>query len=153
MNINLVIIKQEEINILKNLLQLYLHDISKYFPIEFDSLKGEYIYDNLDKYFYDSSNYAYFIKDKLEIVGFILINKEDNINILQEIFVLNNYKNKGVGEIAVNQVIKKGKWIIKSLPNSTLAENFWKKTISKITSNYTIEHIGKYNRAIFNFEL
>ena len=41
-----------------------------YFPITFDSLKCEYVYDDSDKYFTD--NYAYFIKCDNDICGFIL---------------------------------------------------------------------------------
>ncbi len=35
--LKLDIIKKEEIKILEKLLQLYLHDISLYFPMEFNS--------------------------------------------------------------------------------------------------------------------
>lgn len=154
MKIKLVNVEKKEKNILNNLLQLYLHEISFYFPIQFDSLKGEYQYENLDIYFNNQTNKAYFIKADLDIIGFLLINKEEDTNIIQEIFVLNNYKNKGIGEKAVVLLIKEGKWLIKSLPNSLLAEKFWDKTISKITNgNYLVEHIGKYERAVYRFEI
>jgi predicted acetyltransferase len=46
----------------------------------------------------------------------------------------------------------KGNWIIKSLPGSPKAESFWNKTVSKYTNNkFEIDHIGKYNRAVFTF--
>ena len=60
MNINLEIVTLEEKEKLKKLLQLYLHDLSLYFPLPFNSITCEYDY-NIDKYF--SDNYAYFIKD------------------------------------------------------------------------------------------
>ncbi len=43
MNIKLEKITKDEKHKLENLLQLYLHDLSMYFPITFDSLKCEYI--------------------------------------------------------------------------------------------------------------
>ena len=46
----------------------------------------------------------------------------------------------------------KGNWVIKSLPCSPKSENFWNKTIKNYTNDsYSIEHIGKYNRAVFRF--
>ena len=79
MNINLEIVTLEEKEKLKKLLQLYLHDLSLYFPLPFNSITCEYDY-NIDKYFGD--NYAYFIKDNNNILGFILVddNKNNNAN-------------------------------------------------------------------------
>ena len=155
MNAKLVSIDRKELYILENLLQLYLYDISYYFPIDFDSLNGKYIYEGLEKYVDSSNDYAYFIKYENSIVGFILVGKDNDSYILQEIFVLNNFKNKGLGEDAVHKLFHQigGEWIIKSLPCSTLAEKFWNKTISNYTDGkYKVEHVGKYNRAFFTFE-
>lgn len=154
MNIKLVPVKKTEIKILEKLLQLYLHDISSYFPIDFDSSNGNYVYDSLDKYFNNSNNNAYFIKTEDTIVGFILVDKDTDLYVLQEMFILNNYKNKGVGQKVVISLFNqnRGKWIIKSLPCSPLAERFWKKVISNyMDNNYIVEYVGKYNRAVFSF--
>ena len=66
---------------------------------------------------------------------------------------------KGANEIIVkgkyyidNPNEYKGNWVIKSLPCSPKSENFWNKTINKYTDgNFELEHIGKYNRAVFKF--
>ncbi len=150
----LVQIKQKDLEILERLLQLYLHDISKYFPIEFEENTGLYLYDGLDKYFDGSKNYAYFIKLEKKIAGFILVDSNENEKIIQEMFVLNHHKNKGIGKLAVCKVLEnsKGNWIIKSLPNSEPAERFWDRTIKEYTNNsYHVEHVGRYNRAVFTF--
>jgi len=139
---------------LERMLQLYLHDISLYFPIEFDDKTGVYKYDDLDKYFTNEANYAYFIRYEGNIVGFVLVDVADKQNIIQEMFVLNNYKSKGIGKDAVINIFNqyRGNWIIRSLPNSSKAENFWNKTIKEYTNNnFKVEHVGKYNRAVFTF--
>lgn len=59
MNITLTKVNKNEKNLLNNLMQLYLHDLSLYFPIDFDSKTCQYKY-NLETYFYN--NYTYFIK-------------------------------------------------------------------------------------------
>ena len=45
-----------------------------------------------------------------------------------------------------------GNWIIKAVPNSKTAENFWYNVINEYTNNnFELEHIGKYERAEFKF--
>lgn len=149
----LVEVFEKEKNILENLLQLYLHDISCDFSISFDSLTGKYIYDDLDKYF-NALNKAYFIKENDNIVGFILIDFIDDSFVLQEFFVLNSYKGKHYGEKAVIELFNniRGNWVIKVLPNSSRAELFWVNTISKYTYDYDLERVGKYNRVVITFD-
>ena len=149
----LTVVLEKEKNILENMLQLYLHDISSDFSISFNNLSGKYIYDDLNKYF-NTLNKAYFIKENDDIVGFIFVDLIDNMFILQEFFVLNNYKGKHYGEKAVFELFYniKGNWVIKVLPNSRRAESFWIKTISKYTCDYNLERVGKYNRVIITFD-
>ena len=138
---------------LERLLQLYLHDLSLYFSITFDSENCKYEYD-LNKYF--ENNYAYFIKSNSDILGFILIDDNSNNNYeVSEMFVLNNYKGHQIGEVAIKKIfdIYKGSWTIKVVPLSPKAELFWKKTINTYTNgDFTIEHTGKYNRAELYFK-
>ena len=152
MNIKLEKVRLEDRNKLERLLQLYLHDLSLYFPITFNSDICQYEYD-LDKYFID--NYAYFIKSDKDILGFVLIDDNGNNNYeISEMFVLNNYKNKKVGTISVIKAfaLYKGKWTIKAVPKSEIAEKFWVKVVSEYTNNnYELYHTGKYDRAELYF--
>lgn len=132
---------------LENLMQLYLHDLSLYFPITFNSNSCLYEYD-LDKYF--DGNYAYFIKERDNILGFILIDDNKNNNYeISEMFILNNYKGNKIGSCAVCKVLDMhpGNWTIKAVPLSKPAEMFWEKVVKEYTNdNYKIEYVGKYNR-------
>lgn len=152
MNIEIERIDIKDKNRLDSIIQMYMHDISLWFPMDFDSKKCKYTYET-DKYFED--NYAYFIKNNDDVLGFILVddNKDDNYEI-SEYFVLNNYKRKGIGEIAAFKVFDefRGNWTIKALPKSPVAEGFWKKIVDKYTDGkYELEYVGKYNRAVFHF--
>ena len=74
---------------------------------------------------------------------------------ISEMFVLNNYKGKKIGEEAVKKIfnIYKGNWVIKAVPLSPLAESFWKKTVKNYTNgNFRLEHTGKYDRAELYFK-
>ena len=75
-------------------------------------------------------------------------------NIVQEMFVLNNFKRKGIGSKAVIELFDnhKGNWKIKSLPLSKQAESFWVNIVKEHTNNnLEVDYIGKYNRAIISF--
>src|SRR5574344_235169 len=140
-------------NLLENMMQLYLHDISIYFHIDFDSTTCKYDY-NLDSYF--EKNVAFFIEnEKQEKLGFILIDLLSNTSFeISEMFILNNYKRKGIGEEAVKNIFNeyRGNWIVKAVPLSIVAEKFWNNVINNYTNGkYSIDHIGKYKRAIFKF--
>ncbi len=152
MDIKIEIIKEEKRKKLEKLLQLYLHDLSNSFPIDFDSDKCEYNYDLLS---YFRENKAYFIKEEDNILGFVLVDINDNNTYeISEIFILNNYKGKQIGAKAVQMIfdLYKGNWIVKVVPNSILAEKFWNKVILEYTNdNYQLNHTGKYNRAEFYF--
>ena len=154
MDITLKKIELEKKHILDNLMQLYLHNISLGLPIHFDSNKGIYKYDDIEKYFENENNKAFFILKEKEIAGFMLIDFTDEKNVVQEIFVLNNYKRKGVGKIAVSMLFDKfkGNWEIKSLPCSENAEKFWISSVKEYTNDkYNLEYIGKFNRAVLTF--
>ena len=75
-------------------------------------------------------------------------------NIVQEMFVLNNFKRKGIGSKAVIELFDnhKGNWKIKSLPLSKQAESFWVNIVKEHTNNnLEVDYIGKFNRAIISF--
>lgn len=154
MDITLKEIELEKKDILNNLMQLYLHNISLNFPIDFDSNTGMYGYDDIEKYFENDNNKAFFILKENEIAGFMLIDLSDEKNIVQEMFVLNNYKRKGVGKTAVSILFDKfrGNWEIKSLPCSESAEKFWISSVKEYTNDqFNLEYVGKFNRAVLTF--
>jgi len=148
MNLEIKKVGLKEREKLEKLLQLYLHDLSLYFPIPFNSDECKYEYD-LNKYF--ENDYAFFIELDHNILGFILVdyNKNNNYEI-SEMFVLNNYKGHKIGEQAVTKIFDmyKGNWTIKAVPSSPVAESFWKKVVDNYTNgNFKLEYTGKYNRA------
>lgn len=148
MNLEIKKVGLKEREKLEKLLQLYLHDLSLYFPIPFYSDECKYEYD-LNKYF--ENDYAFFIESDHNILGFVLVDDNKNNNYeISEIFVLNNYKGHKIGEKAVTKIFDmyKGNWTIKAVPSSPVAESFWKKVVDNYTNgNFKLEHTGKYNRA------
>ena len=153
MNLEIKKVELKEREKLEKLLQLYLHDLSLYFPIPFNSDECKYEYD-LNKYF--ENDYAYFIESENNILGFVLVDDNGNRNYeISEMFVLNNYKGKKIGEQAVKKIFDmyRGNWGIKAVPLSPVAESFWIKTVKSYTNdNFKLEHTGKYDRAELYFD-
>ncbi len=147
-------VKLKDKKILNNLIQLYLHNLSQNFKIDFDSKKGLYIYEDISKYFINDNDIPLFIKDEDNILGFILLNLSEKENIVQELFILNNYKRLGYGKKAITEVFNtyKGNWCIKVVPCTPNSENFWINTVNEYTKGkYKLERTGKYNRAEIYF--
>ena len=141
--------------IIGRLMQLYLHNISLYFPMNMDQETGLYIYDDLDSYLnVREDKSAYIIKYNNSIAGFILMDIAEDKNVIQEMFILNNFKRKGIGSKAVKELLDshKGNWEIKSLPLSEQAELFWINTVKEYTNNkFKVDYVGKFNRAVITF--
>lgn len=149
---NLELVKLNKREELENLLQVYLNEINEFFPI--DKINGKYVYESLDKYFNYSGNNAYFILNGNEIAGFMLVTSEGKEKVIQELFILDKYKHQGIGKKAVFNLLDnvKCKWIIRVVPTSPVAENFWINIIKEYTNgNFNLERVGKYNRAIIKF--
>lgn len=150
----LIKVEKKDKELLENLLQLYLHDLSFNFPIDFSEEKGKFIYPELDQYFENKNNIAYFMQKEGVKVGFILLNKNEDEYLVQELFVLNPYKRRGIGREGACKIFDnyKGSWTIKSLPCSKDVELFWKDTLKEYTKdNYNMTRIGNYDRAVFKF--
>jgi predicted acetyltransferase len=164
MNIYLEKVDTNKKNVLWNLLQLYLHDITSinFSGIEMDK-NGIYPYPDFDYYWSNNDFFPYFIKMDNEIVGFVLLTKnfsmiknapEKNCYIIQEMFILNRYKRKGIGKNVVLQLFNKyiGKWEIGTLPNSKDVTIFWEKIIGEYTENKFTGIYQGYSTPIFIFE-
>lgn len=147
-------VQKKDKKILDNLIQLYLHNLSINFKIDFDSKTGLYIYEDISKYFVNNDDIALFIKDNDNIIGFILLNLSDNVNVVQELFILNNYKRQGYGKNAIIETFNnyRGNWCIKVVPCTPSSENFWINVVNEYTNNnYRLERTGKYNRVELYF--
>lgn len=150
-NMKLVEIPILEKSKLEKLMQLYLHELSEYFPADYRGNTCEYLYD-LSTYF--NNNKSYFIQVEDKIIGFILLDINEDYYEISEIFIVNNFKKNHYGEQAANEIFNMypGNWKIKAVPNSPNAEMFWDKVIKRYTNNnYKKEKTGKYNRPEYYF--
>ena len=160
--IKLVKLKTKDKPTLKNLLQLYLHDITASLPMDVNE-HGLFKYDNLDLYFTDKDGFGYLIYIEDKIIGFVLIDydfmvldksKDIPSYNLSELFILNAYKKIGYGETVVKQIFDmyKGNWEVRPVPRSEGAKKFWLRVIKKYTNNQFTENYPKPNRLAITFK-
>lgn len=136
MEVELLKVKIVEKQILSDLLDKYLAELSKH-----KDLKRPYKY--LDNYFSESNRHPFFIKVDRKIAGLALVNLQDplsdgNKQAISEFYVIPRYRNKGVGKTATCKIFDmfRGEWIIRELEKNPVAI-FWKKVVEEYTGgNY-----------------
>lgn len=158
MNIELRRIKDNEKEIVYNLFNYYLYDMSEYTGWGIDSFgKIDFDISILDSYWKEDDHYPYFIICDSEIAGFSLLRKDPSDKSFYDIgqfFVLRKFKGKGVGRKAFELSVSKypGKWLTRVLTENKGAMYFWLKVISQITSgNYSVRERLYKGNILMNF--
>jgi predicted acetyltransferase len=142
MNISIELAKIEEKEILKNLGELYIYELSQYAPMDvndnglFDNL------DDIDTYWTEKNKYPYFIKVNNKLAGFILvydgrqIDEIESSYAIDDFFIMLNYKRQGIGQYCIKYIFEKykGKWQIWFHPNNKPAKYFWTKIIDEYSN-------------------
>lgn len=127
-------IDKEKASILKNLMSLYLHDLSEFA----DDLKvnegGVYEYEGIEYYFTKEELKPLLIYFNEEIAGFVLLNSgkyvpRDVEYSIHELFIIKSFRGKGIASEAIKKLFDmyKGKYKVEQLQDNKLAVDFWKK--------------------------
>ena len=168
-NIEIIPATIKDYPLIQNMARFYLYDISRScgFISEECNIPADGLYEFFDfkSYFEDGSRKAYIINAGDELAGFVLINKvttdpSADYN-MGEFFILAKFQGKNIGGYVANKIwnINKGKWEISVIPENKPAYSFWKKVISKVTSNNYSEEVKQIDydihqpkRIIFSFD-
>ncbi|MCM3620295.1 GNAT family N-acetyltransferase [Sutcliffiella horikoshii] len=118
---------------LTNLYSLYLHDLSAYTDSIKLSEEGTFQFDGIPSFWTTEGIRPYFITFHEEIIGFLLLLerpflKKDNDYGINDLFILNRFKGKGLGKQAIHLLLqqKKGKYFVIELMENEPAVAFWK---------------------------
>lgn len=135
--IELQLVKDSEKEVLYNILQKYLYEMTKYYDDEMDD-KGNYSYRYFDNYFIEPTRKAFFILYDKKIVGFIMINNHSYINqkpdyVLAEFSIFPVYRKRGIAQKAIDLAYSQypGNWELKFSLKNKSAANFWYKSTEK----------------------
>jgi len=143
MQITLELIKREQKEILRNLLEKYEYEFSQYTGDDINEL-GLYGYDYLDTYWNDPGRFPYFIKVDQKLAGFAMvcdypISGTQTDFTMSEFFVIYKYRKSGVANYCVTHLFEKhrGKWGLMFHPENIISKKFWLKTVNQYTlGNY-----------------
>ena len=116
---------------ISNLMQLYLHDMSK-FTHEVPNESGLYVSKYLDLYWADSDRFPYIFLDNQKPVGFALVRElnQDSYS-MAEFFIIKQARNQKYGQTAAKEIFDKhhGTWSVAQIETNIPAQKFWRKVI------------------------
>ena len=123
--------------LLDNLLQLYLHDLSEFIAIDVGP-NGKYEQSLSSQYVSSFDKSAFIIHAEYHIIGFVLVEPSGSDLKVNDLFVLNMWRGKGVGSSVVENLLKQGKTLVSQFNSKNeLAKFFWnnigKNPVHKLT--------------------
>ena len=138
MNFELVPVKEDEKEILRNLIEKYLYEFSQYELCDVNPL-GLYGYSYLDCYWTEEGRWAFFLKAGGQLAGFVMVNDYPEAGktdyCISEFFVMYKYRRCGLGTWAVFQLFERfrGSWQLKYHPENRPSVAFWNKVVGAWT--------------------
>jgi predicted acetyltransferase len=146
-NIKLRKAQETDKNSLKNLHQLYLHDLSEY--TENLDVNGDGVFENndIDIFFEKDALIPLIIEYNETIVGFILLNTPPYTKgadyLINDFFILRKYRSQGLGKIATKELFRTyaGKFATMQLLKNQTAISFWKKVFNENGIEYKEKEI------------
>ena len=138
MNFEMIPVREEEKEILRNLLEKYNYEFSQYDRCDVNAL-GLYGYGYLDNYWTEKNRWAFFLKVDGRLAGFAMVNDypeaaETKYN-MAEFFVMLKYRRCGLGKWAAFQLFDRfrGTWQLKRHPGNLPSVGFWDRVIGEYT--------------------
>jgi predicted acetyltransferase len=162
-SVSVVPVAEAEAPVLGNLLELYCHDMSAYFPIQLGD-DGRFGYPALNSYFRaPDARFAYFIRSAGKLAGFALATRGSPVSPLPnaldvaEFFVLRAFRQRGVGEQAARQLwsARRGRWLVRVALANTPALSFWRRAAAAQTGGPVVERalrLGGVDRIVLEFD-
>ena len=116
-------------SVVRNLLELYLHDFSEMTAADVDE-HGLFGYDYLDHYWTEADRHPFLIRADGHLAGFALV-RSGAPHDMAEFFVLRKYRRGGVGLLAARALFAMfpGEWQVREMTANPGATAFWRRAI------------------------
>ena len=144
----LVVATLADSELLSNLLELYIHDLSDVFPNIEIGTDGRFGYDKLALYWTEPDRrFPFLIKFNGHCVGFVLATRgspatdDPNVFDIAEFFVIRRHRRSNVGRQAARLLWNRlpGKWIVRVSEGNLGALPFWTRVIAEFIGGTAIE--------------
>jgi len=129
---------------IKNLYQYYVHDLSEFSDsLQLNSMG---LFDNsfVDSYYYEENLKPLKITLENSIIGFIFCSIGQKVDyVIQDIFILRNYRNRELGKFALKQLfdLYHGKFGLDILIKNEPAKLFWTHCLEHLGIKYTSHEV------------
>ena len=141
--INLKPVKPKDKELLWNINQKYLYEMTGYYDDEMDE-NGNYHYGYFDAYFTELESIALFICENDVIVGFAMLNPYSYLGekpdyVMAEFTVFPMYRRRHFAKEAAELILReyRGNWEIKYNNKNVAAESFWNKVVKQYRPRIT----------------
>lgn len=149
-------VQPEERNLLWNMNQKYLYEMTNYYPDDMDE-NGNYHYGNFDSYFTDSERDAFFICCAHKIIGFAMVNtcsylEHETDHVIAEFTIFPAYRRMHYAGTAAEELLSRysGKWQIKYNEKNTGAKHLWEA----VTHQYNpVKHRLNDTETVLEFQI
>ena len=151
---------------LRNLFNLWHHDLAAMDPSEFPNMSdnGYYEYTATDVYFEEQCHgkiIAYLIRSNGVLAGFCVISlppfivRPDCDWCIQEFFITANFRGKGVASEACKTIFKKhpGRCGFDIFRENKGAKVFWSKLINSVGTDVIVENADDANDVVYTFTI
>lgn len=147
MNTEVRLAFKSERDIVANLMQMYLHDLSE-FDHDNVSANGRYEYRYFNDYWVEEERHPFLIFYDSGLAGFALVREfAPETWSMAEFFVLRKFRKRGVGAEAARLLFEKfkGTWHVAQEEENLPAQKFWRKTIANWTDGTFTEEMSEQN--------
>jgi predicted acetyltransferase len=163
-SVTLDAVTEKDAELLGNLLELYVHDLSAMFLHVELGPDGRFGYPQMRSYLGGCSDrFAFLVRCDEHVAGFALAKrgspaaKDPDVLDVAEFFVLRRYRGRGVGRAAAELLWDRlrGSWTVRASVKNPQAVSFWRGAIAAYTSNSAreFEHVdGSGKWTVFSFE-
>ena len=129
--ISLQVVREEDRDLLWNINQKYLYEMTLYYPDPMDA-NGNYHYGHFDEYFTDPRREAFFLYDNETMVGFAMLCPYSNIGknpdyTMAEFTIFPSYRRRHFASEAAKQILEThpGQWEIKYNEKNLAGKCLW----------------------------
>lgn len=135
--VELRLVKPQEKELLWNIHQKYLYEMTNYYDDKMDET-GNYQYGYFDAYFIEPERKALFLYNDEQLIGFAMVNPYSYINghpdyVLAEFTIFPAFRKRHLAAEAVKKIFDRyqGSWEIKYNEKNAPARELWTKTTAK----------------------
>jgi predicted acetyltransferase len=136
MQVEVIAAAELDKEVLRNLMQLYIHDLSEAEGFDVDP-HGRFWYRWLDHYWTQEGRHPYLVRVDGKWAGFVLVREHssDGRHSIAEFFVMRKYRRLGVGTRVADQTLRSlpGKWEVHQAERNVTAQAFWRGVIAQVT--------------------